>query len=155
MSRINLGCGEDLLKDGVNVDLYNSKADLKHDLRLPLPFPDNSVDWMQALNIVEHFSRREWDVIRKDWYRVLKYGGYLWIKIPDFFACAKEFIRKRELGEWDSQKVMSIFGGQQDEGQFHKQGFDAKKISESLEEVGFKVMKCVEKDFGIDIEVTK
>lgn len=156
MLKLNLGSGEDLLMDGINIDLYNPKAQLKHDMRNPLPYPDNSVDWMQAHNVVEHFSRREWDGIRKDWYRVLKPNGFLWIKIPNMIAHARELIRKRdETGEWDSQNAMAIFGGQQDEGQYHKQGFDVKKITDSLTEAGFKVLRCTETNLGIDIEVTK
>lgn len=71
IKKLNLG-GGDLHLDGfINVDLSDS-ADLKHDLRTPLPFEDNSIDEIIAIHVIESFYQWEFPDILKDWHRVLK-----------------------------------------------------------------------------------
>jgi predicted SAM-dependent methyltransferase len=41
--QLNIGCGEMILSDYINCDLYNDNADIKCDAKV-LPFEDNSVD---------------------------------------------------------------------------------------------------------------
>ena len=80
---LNLGSGTSRKQDYLSVDLYTPEADVMIDLTRPLPFDDESVDNIYASHVVEHFSRDEWESIRKDWVRVLKPGGAIEIRCPD------------------------------------------------------------------------
>ena len=84
---LNLGCGTDikistLEQKWINIDIYDAENVMKHDLRTRLPFEMNSVDFIYACHIVEHFTRFEWAVMKKDWYRVLKGDGILEVQMP-------------------------------------------------------------------------
>jgi len=61
------------------VDLYG-EPDLIHDINNGLPFPDNSVDEIRAIHVVEHIH----DLVKlfKEMYRVCKNGAIIHIETP-------------------------------------------------------------------------
>ena len=138
MKKLNLGSGNELLQGYINIDLYNPKADLKHDLTKPLPFEDGSVDEIYAKHIIEHFTVNEWIDIKKDWYRVLKVGGKLTIECPDIVRCMKHFLADTLDKRWDFW-IKTIYGHTWIEGQSHRNGFDYARLAHDLKEEGFKV----------------
>lgn len=54
--RLNLGCGPKRKDGWVNVDLFNSAADLQLDLRDAWSFPDCSVSYIYSEHVFEHFE---------------------------------------------------------------------------------------------------
>ena len=73
--KLNLGCGNDLKKDFVNIDIiepYDLKLDIEKE---KFPFLDNSVDYIVCERTLEHLS----DItnVMLESYRVLKQGGKL------------------------------------------------------------------------------
>jgi SAM-dependent methyltransferase len=54
-----------------------------HDLDFGLPFPDNSVDYLYASHVLEHFYPDVGQNILRDAHRVLKKGGRMRICVPD------------------------------------------------------------------------
>jgi predicted SAM-dependent methyltransferase len=146
--KLNLGCGENYIQDDnwINIDLYNDKADLKHDLFEPLPYPDNSVELIYAHHVIEHlFSNREeikgdrhdfTRAIFADWYRVLKPGGFVEVYLPDIVLAVKMFID----GLWSyGEMIGSIYGVELSKEQKHSFGFSFEKVKELMESVGFGV----------------
>lgn len=99
--KLNIGCGIDLRRDCINIDVHKDNgADYIHKLlRLnvdysgvyttgsPLPFGDNEVDEILFLSVAEHFLY-ELPAILDDFYRVLKKGGYLRIRVPYGIHCS-------------------------------------------------------------------
>ncbi len=83
MLKLNLGCGDVYFDDWVNIDMESEKADLKHDLRSPLPYDDSSADYIYNEHFIEHLTVKEGLVFLSDCYRVLKKGGVLRIATPD------------------------------------------------------------------------
>lgn len=78
---INLGCGYMKLIGGINVDLYGT-PDVRWDLeKTPLPFDDDSADFIHANHVFEHIHN--WWELFKDCARILKLGGDLQINVPD------------------------------------------------------------------------
>jgi SAM-dependent methyltransferase len=74
--KLNLGCGNVIKEGYINLDLYNEKADIKHDLNIfPYPFKDNTFDEILSEGCIE-----ELDNFRKvieEIYRILKPNGIL------------------------------------------------------------------------------
>jgi predicted SAM-dependent methyltransferase len=144
-THLNLGCGSDIKQSTdlirwINVDM-GTNGDLQHDLRHILPFDMNSIDYILASHIAEHFTPYEWASIKKDWYRVLKVGGRLEIRVPDLAVACNEFLAGNRYFGMVSAHAM-IYGSQEVVGQMHHQGFDKTKISEDLAQEGFRIVSC-------------
>lgn len=142
MKKLNVGCGDKILEGYINIDLHNPLADLKWDLRNPLPYKDNSIDEIYAQHIIEHFTRVEWKKVKQDWYRVLKSEGILIIECPDIIRWMKGFIENIDSRRWNYW-ILGIYGGQEPygEGQLHKNGFSMENLSVDLEEEGFDILE--------------
>jgi predicted SAM-dependent methyltransferase len=93
---LNLGCGTDYKKGWVNIDNNSDnnieKLDLNWDLRNPLPFEENSVDYIFNEHFIEHLTVEEGQVAIKDMMRVLKPGGVLRIATPDLEVTVDKYI---------------------------------------------------------------
>ena len=48
----------------------------------PLPFADGEVEELRAVDILEHGSYRDTKAILKEWARILKPGGTLFVQVP-------------------------------------------------------------------------
>jgi hypothetical protein len=61
--KLNVGCGTDYKKGWINIDNNSDdnieKLDLNFDLRNPLPFEDNSVDFIFNEHFIEHLTVEE------------------------------------------------------------------------------------------------
>src|SRR5262249_18810568 len=67
---------------------------------LSLPFADNSVDTVFASHVLEHVA--EPTGVLRDWFRVLKVGGYLVCIVPHQFL----YERKQELpSQWSAEHL--------------------------------------------------
>lgn len=86
-TKLNIGCGTDYKEGWVNIDNNSDKnitqLDLNWDLRNPLPFDDNSVDFIFNEHFIEHLSVEESRKSLSDFMRVLKPGGVMRIAMPD------------------------------------------------------------------------
>lgn len=83
MLKLHLGCGSNSLEGWVNVDIESPIADLIHDLRQPLPFPDGSVDRIFAEHMIEHIEYEEAIALIRECRRVLVPGGVVRVTTPD------------------------------------------------------------------------
>lgn len=152
--KLNLGSGE-IYKEGyINIDLHYPKADLKYDLKNPLPYSDNSIDEIYTSHLIEHFTRKEWQEIKKDWFRVLKPEGKLEVKCPDLEECLRAFLKNKEGKRW-TWWIFTIYGGQEEYGlgQEHKNGFTLDKLIEDLKEIGFKILEAQKNLEGQELKV--
>jgi predicted SAM-dependent methyltransferase len=81
MKKLNFGCGGNLL-DGW------SNHDMDVDITKPLPFPDNSTDYIFAEHVVEHLDSRDVFNFFSECYRILKKGGVLRVCVPSITRVA-------------------------------------------------------------------
>ena len=96
---LDLGCGHDAyflskvkskIKAGVGIDVAlpdQSDAKLtfiRHDLNLPVPFPDHTFEVVVSLATLEHFV--DYQKIINEMYRVLAPGGRLLLTTPSIYA---------------------------------------------------------------------
>ena len=89
-NRLNLGCGNTRLDGFLGVDLFPCRGmDVQHDLNLPLPFPDDSVEEVVSHHVIEHL--RDPGQFLHEIHRVCRNGALVEIVTPHF-ASANSFI---------------------------------------------------------------
>ena len=105
--KLNLGCGDKIVDDWVNVDyslgarlskipffkqinkklkLFNLDWDKRiylHDLTLPFPWNNSSIDEIYSSHTLEHLSRENGQKFLQECHRVLKKDGVIRIVVPD------------------------------------------------------------------------
>lgn len=94
---LNLGCGSRYVPGWTNVDMAASGPGvLVHDLRTPLPFPDDSFDLAYHSHVLEHFSRADGENLLRECVRVLRPGGILRVVVPDLEQIARRYLEALE-----------------------------------------------------------
>lgn len=96
-----------------------------------ISYPDNSFDAIRASDVLEHFSYRDTIRVLKEWCRVLKPGGSIYIQCPNAKALAKRWIEDDlPILSWEGKEMPIDFsasywicGGQED-GNFAKKNDD-------------------------------
>ncbi len=120
--KINLGCGPVGKEDWINIDWgilailhkysliekillkfnlfpkgYNVQwpKNLKlHNCRRKLPFTSNSIDYIYASHLLEHFKKFEAERIINDCFRILRKGGLMRVVVPDLESLVKKYLEK-------------------------------------------------------------
>lgn len=82
--KLNLGCGKDIRKGWINLDVVKSPGvDKVHDLnQYPYPFKDNSFDEIVAYQVMEHLDYPS-KFIQEIW-RISKQNAKIIIDVPHF-----------------------------------------------------------------------
>lgn len=82
VTTLNLGCGEDIRRDYINVDIHPLPGvDVVQDLaRFPYPYHDNSFDQIIAQDVLEHLPNTV--KVMEELWRILKPGGLLAVRVP-------------------------------------------------------------------------
>ncbi|MEQ9660925.1 MAG: methyltransferase domain-containing protein [Parasphingopyxis sp.] len=134
--KLHLGCGPKHIPGFFHIDaLDGDHVDHVGPVDRLDTFEDESVSLIYASHLLEHFGRREYMDVLREWYRVIEPGGVLRLGVPDFAACAKLYTE----GKLDSIEQIRglICGGQKDEYDYHKMIFDRQSLHDALIEVGF------------------
>ena len=84
--KLNLGCGNKLLKGYVNLDKFNYyKCDVTHDLeKFPYPFKNDSVNEILLSHVLEHIGQQPDTFINiiKELYRICANNALIIINVP-------------------------------------------------------------------------
>ncbi len=129
--RLHLGCGDKSFQDYVNIDLRKTKAtDLVCGITR-LPYPDNSVEVIEAYHVIEHLSRHDLPKALREWHRILKPQGKLIVECPDFDKIAGRYLAG------DEKQLDGIFALQRFEGDYHFFGYNFERLSRALTNTGF------------------
>jgi ubiquinone/menaquinone biosynthesis C-methylase UbiE len=145
--RLNLGAGDDYREGFVNIDMRDDcGADLVCDART-LPYPDNSVEEILALDFLEHFSKFQTDALLAEWHRVLRPGGTLSVKMPNLHVLAVQLAYWHEHPSPQLDDLINcIYGGHRwgPDGAWdtHHTGFTPTTIALVLQKAGFDVLSC-------------
>jgi len=126
--RLNLGCGLTTPEGWINIDgSWNARlakhpvlrrvaralhlvsagqtnvpwnpAVFIHDVRRPLPFPDDSAEAVYSSHLLEHLYREEAKRLIQECFRVLSRGGVLRVVVPDLRAIVREYLGEEKIGE--------------------------------------------------------
>jgi predicted SAM-dependent methyltransferase len=150
--KLNVGCGTDYKDGWINIDNNSDnnieKLDLNWDLRNPLPFSDDSVDFIFNEHLIEHLTVNEAQVVIKDLVRILKPGGVLRIAMPDLAEAVDQYINlplskdptiKRFKLDFIKTRAERINMSFREWG--HKWLYDAEELRRRLKEAGCKNIK--------------
>jgi predicted SAM-dependent methyltransferase len=140
LSRLHLGCGNVHIRGWCNIDtLPTGATDLVCDIRTLPELPNACAKQIYACHVLEHFSHTEIKPILRRWLEVLDAGGELRLSVPDLDAITR--IYQSNLAHFQipghQPWIALIYGGQKDEYDFHKTGFNFCWLKFLLEQVGF------------------
>lgn len=113
-------------------------------------FSDDTFSEMYASHVVEHLDYKdELDSTLKEWLRVLKPGGRIYISVPDLDVLAQLIISKNKLTLDERFHVMRmLFGGHVDKYDYHVVGLNEDFLKAYLKRAGYVNISKVE-NFGI------
>ena len=131
--RLNLGSGVDHKEGFLNVDLFDTSADVCWDIR-KLPLNNGTVAQIIAYDVIEHLGYNDIVPMFKEWHRVLKNNADLIMLTPDMKSICEAFLRNPD----DDWSYAPIYGNQDGDGQFHKCGFTPKRLFRLLGYAGFR-----------------
>jgi len=107
---LNLGCGTDLKQGYDNIDIRDLPGVIKADVR-NLPYESESVDEILAVDIYEHISFRESQILLNHWVSLLKPGGLLIIRSPSIEVLARNILISTTIEDIEVS-IAYIFGDQ-------------------------------------------
>ena len=77
----------------VNVDLFDGPIVNEKFSIDKIPYMDNSISAINSEHSLEHLTFDKIKPTLQEWYRVLKPGGELLLKIPDLELCCQEYLK--------------------------------------------------------------
>jgi predicted SAM-dependent methyltransferase len=126
------------IQEGPNVDVLGSATDLSM-------FEDSSVSMIYASHILEHLSyMHELDQALKEFVRVLKQGGILLASVPDLEILCRLYLLPNLNPNQRYFVMRMIYGGQTDDFDYHKVGFNFWTMCHFLQKAGFDRVTRVE-----------
>jgi len=132
--KLNIGCGKTYKEGFINIDAFDSTVADKIMSAGDLKFPSNTVERIEAHQLIEHFGLFQSMYVLPEWFRVLKPGGILLIETPDLEKSFKEFIE----GDLEAKKnVLTWIYGLESKGMAHSFCFPADLLEMILEKTGF------------------
>ncbi|MDL2290752.1 glycosyltransferase, partial [Desulfovibrio sp. OttesenSCG-928-F20] len=97
---LNLGCGSIFHKDWINIDFHDYGGSvIAYDLRLGVPFADESVDVIYHSHVLEHFTRENAKKFLEDCFRTLRPGGLMRVVVPDLENIVRAYLASLEEAE--------------------------------------------------------
>lgn len=150
--RINLGSGNIQLPGYWNVDIH-AQADIVLDLeRDNLPFPDDSVDSLVCISVINYFTRERAQILIQEVFRVLKPGGLTRFASQDLRILTQKYLQRDDAfyrqklasgqerfpGETLADKLNAFFYGFPTAGNKHCQYvYDFETLSLLFHKAGF------------------
>ena len=158
MPKLNLGCGAEILKGYINVDIRkvpgcNVVADVHK-----LAILDKSIDEIRASHVIEHVRVVDLREVIEEWHRVLRMGGVLNVYCPNARQIAQDYIERLI----DCEKFSRLlFGNQAYTEDLHYTSFDKERLEELFCAFGFDVigreprLNSYRYDLGIQLRKVK
>jgi 2-polyprenyl-3-methyl-5-hydroxy-6-metoxy-1,4-benzoquinol methylase len=140
--KLHLGCGPDKRAGWINVD---TQAEVQPDIvssveSLPMVF-DASVDVIEACHLFEHLTFDQARRALREWARILRPGGELFLELPDLERCIRILGKYKDNGGFDLG-LIGIHGyppaiEKQGVPQIHKWSWTKSALRAELREAGF------------------
>ena len=106
------------------------------DIELALHWYD-PFDEVRATHVLEHFSYTEVVDVLKEWKKVLRGGGRIYIEVPNFDWQMRAYVS----GEISIEEAVYFVYGEQDYSEnSHMNGFNQESLRKALETAGFQIV---------------
>ncbi len=146
--RLHIGCGSRLFDGYLNIDgeyMQGTTGVILHDITKPFPIPDNSVDEILSVHVIEHIMPDKVPPMLKEWHRIIKPEGFAATEWPDLLKMCQFIVEDPSRLYSDNRKVLKqgiagIFGNitrYQDVAMMHKWGYSTDSLGKLLTEAGF------------------
>jgi predicted SAM-dependent methyltransferase len=161
-ANLEIGCGTSVKKGFIGVDVH-WQVDYPFDLRIGLPFNDNSIGFIYTEHTLEHLFFDEFQHILQECHRVLQKGGKLSIAVPRVDKLLKSYIlddakfhSSISFSYPPSLKArLDIINYMLYMDKQHKNSFDEENLLSALKCAGFVEIKLRNFDPKLDLEVRK
>ena len=114
---LNLGCETDIQQGYDNIDIRDLPDVICADIR-KLPYELGTVDEIRAIDVYEHVSFTESQVLLNHWVSLLKSGGLLIIQGPSIEVLARRILTSTSIKDIEDS-IKYIFGNQDYEENTH------------------------------------
>jgi predicted SAM-dependent methyltransferase len=161
MKKVHLGCGLTPFDGWDNLDILDLPGIIKHDLRQPLPYLENSIDYIFSEHFLEHLDEVDGYGLLSDCFAKLKNDGILRISLPCLdeilyvygnydleyssfhpyirkFSSKEQFINWAFFGESSTLQKNKFLNGLVSTNDGHKYLYSKKEIENKLKNIGFK-----------------
>ena len=158
VNRLEIGPGPEAKEGFITVDL-NFQADFPYDLRLGLPFPDESLDLIYSEHVLEHLRYPDLMALLRDCYRTLKPNAVFSLAVPNARIYLEAYSQPERLdpqiyctyetglsfkARINYVNYISYMDGE------HRHMFDAESIVALLSEVGLRSVRLRSFDPALD-----
>ena len=141
--KLNIGCGTVRMRGYVGVDKFKTSAAQVVAPAHDLPYKPNTVDVIFTSHMIEHLVPSELDAVLKEWKRVLRPGGTLTVRCPNFELYVREYLDASEDERHENPWLLrNIFGWRNKPGQFHYDGWSVGRFHRVMPAYGFTVASC-------------
>jgi len=159
-NKLEIGAGISKKEDMLTVDL-DLRSDYPFDLRVGLPFPDESIDFIYAEHVLEHFQHMDVKMLLGECKRVMKPGAVLKVSVPDARIYLNAYCNP---DGFDHRKFCRFNAGLDYQLRInylnyifymdghHHHMFDEESLLYTLESVGFETVRTREFDTALDQE---
>lgn len=120
-------------------------CDIKYDLLIGIPFPDNSVDMIYSSHLLEHFYYKDLVILLRECHRILKINGRFSLCVPDASIYIMKYLNPDRVILKDLWEPAFTFNSPIDYinyiaymGTNHRYMFDKNNIDVILKNTGFK-----------------
>lgn len=147
--KLHLGCGSNLFESYINVegDYCAGQAGIViHNLTENYPIPNNCIDEILNVHVIEHIMPDQVLPMLKEWHRILKPNGIVAIEWPDLLKMCTYIVQDPTRIYSENKKILKrgvagIFGNiarYQDTAMLHKWGYSADSMIKILKDAGFR-----------------
>ena len=118
-----------------------------------IDLPDNSLDEVLSLGVMEHFTYINFDKCLNNIYRMLKIGGSFYFDVPDIVIWCQyvtDHFSGKEIPFTIDHVFATLYGWQRWEGDEHKSGWYQDLLKNTLDKAGF-----IKQEYGVNLFLDK
>lgn len=132
MIKLNLASGQRPFKNWVNIDIRDQgyPIDVVADIRKLDMYKDNSVDAIVAHHVLEHIRLDDLLATSREWNRVLKPNGKLYVFVPNARELAKAWLENRIDNFTFLVNMYGAYQGHEED--THKWNYDINELKDRM-----------------------